>query len=73
MSFVRVGQLLPIFAKHGVRRTSMEMIRGYAQMAFTFASSSNVRSSRLFFLCGHAKAGGKMRICGPADVRILNR
>lgn len=42
MSFVRVGQLLPIFAKHGVRRTSMEMIRGYAQMAFTFASSSNV-------------------------------
>jgi len=47
MSFARVGQLLPMFAKHSVRRTSMQLTRGYAQMAFTFASSSNVRSPRI--------------------------
>jgi len=44
MSFVRVGRLLPLFAQRGARLASVQTTRGYAEMAFTFASSSNVRS-----------------------------
>lgn len=42
MSFVRVGRLVPRIAQHSARLVSVQMTRGYAQMAFTFASSSNV-------------------------------
>jgi len=45
MSFVRVGRLVPRIAQHSARVLSAQMTRGYAQMAFTFASSSNVRRS----------------------------
>jgi len=43
MSFLRVGRLIPLVAQHGARLASVQMTRGYAQMAFTFASASNVR------------------------------
>jgi len=41
--FARVGRLMPLLAQHGARCATVQMTRGYAQMAFTFASSSNVR------------------------------